>query len=729
MTLITKYAKYGAAVVASLAVAVALLVGSTPRTAHASAPATVTATAPVQAAGLTENWTVTVVASAASAITTHTLTFPTGFTLPSASSAYAMVDKTAATVTVSSVALTGTNVVLITHASNSACDGTGCVFTITGVVNGSDAAANLTAASSLDTTTTAGAANIWTVTATRSPASVPADGASTSLITITPSRAAGNSGGGLMTVSTSSGRFLATPAPSNGTIWNAAGAVSTDGLTVSNSVQASVATTTAETMSLQAPTSAGSATITVRVTPQTGGTAVLLSATSVTFTTATAVAGAPASVTVAPAATTVANNAAQNSVITVLDAAGAQVLNGTTVTVTTSNGTFTTCPGGTTGSGVCNTTVQSAGAVTVGITGSSVSGTQTITATAGSATGTATVTLTGTTAGSVSVAIRAADPTSTTGGASTTAGATTPAPCGAFNSSTCRQNVLTTTVKDAAGNNAPGITVTYSVSPSDGQVSFVTAGSDTAATTATSSSTASILGQARLALKVATTAVPGTVYTITASAPTTTGTTTNSLTVTIGDTFSASSTAATVTVTAPDVAVNGVSTITVDVLGLNGKAVGDGTSVTLVTSAGAVANITNGQPTGPNPAFTVNGKASFTFVAPSTAGSVNATALISTRTTSKTFSVGGTTPTTPPTTTGGSFSGGTIAASGVSIVSFTGTTAQLNTAGAAAKLVSVTATVGGKMLTFVVGAPDFVNAEFNAAFPNGLSGTLVIVKA
>ena len=89
-----------------------------------------------------------------------------------------------------------------------------------------------------------------------------------------------------------------------------------------------------------------------------------------------------------------------------------------------------------------------------------------------------------------------------------------------------------------------------------------------------------------------------------------------------------------------------------------------------------------------------------------------------------------TTPTPPtPAGTAGAFSGGTIAASGVSIVSFTGTTAQLDTAGAAAKLVSVTATVSGKALTFVVGAPDFVNTDFNAAFPTGLSGTLVIVKA
>ena len=85
-------------------------------------------------------------------------------------------------------------------------------------------------------------------------------------------------------------------------------------------------------------------------------------------------------------------------------------------------------------------------------------------------------------------------------------------------------------------------------------------------------------------------------------------------------------------------------------------------------------------------------------------------------------------PLTPLPATQGVFAGGTIAASGVSIVSFTGTTAQLSTAGAASKVVSVTAAVGGKSITFVVGAPDFANAEFNTSFPTGLSGTLVIVK-
>ncbi len=86
------------------------------------------------------------------------------------------------------------------------------------------------------------------------------------------------------------------------------------------------------------------------------------------------------------------------------------------------------------------------------------------------------------------------------------------------------------------------------------------------------------------------------------------------------------------------------------------------------------------------------------------------------------------TTTPPPASATGTFSGGAIAAAGVSIVSFTGTTAQLDTAGAAAKALTVSATVGGKMLVYVVGAPPFVNADFNAAFPTGLNGTLVIVK-
>ena len=66
-----------------------------------------------------------------------------------------------------------------------------------------------------------------------------------------------------------------------------------------------------------------------------------------------------------------------------------------------------------------------------------------------------------------------------------------------------------------------------------------------------------------------------------------------------------------------------------------------------------------------------------------------------------------------------------------SLTSFSGTVAELDAAGAAnvPVLVTASATANGKLITFVIGAPAFVNAEFNATFPNGLNATLMIVKA
>ena len=78
-------------------------------------------------------------------------------------------------------------------------------------------------------------------------------------------------------------------------------------------------------------------------------------------------------------------------------------------------------------------------------------------------------------------------------------------------------------------------------------------------------------------------------------------------------------------------------------------------------------------------------------------------------------------------TPGVGFSGGTIAPSGTSITAFTGTIEQLNTAAVAAKVLSVSVPANGKLLTFIVGAPPFVNSEFTAAFAAGLKGTLVVV--
>ena len=698
--------------------------------------------APVQAVGLTETWTVSFTTGATVAIGgTVTVKFPTNFTTTGVTaSSITTTGFGGATCSSVNVATNGTIICTVATSATGAAAGT---MVIPGIVNPTvntamtasttqSATAGFTVTTSAEAEVAAGTApQVWNTTVTKSPTtSVPADGSSTVQLTFTTSGAAatntGSAGTQVLTLSTDLGTFTQTPVVT-GTL-GAPVAITTPVTSNSSTVAATVAASTTLVAQLKAPAAAGTATVVLRATPANGGSAVVIGTAQVTFTTATALPGAAASVTIAPTATSVSNTAANTSVITALDANGNQVLNGTTVTATTSNGTFTTCPGGTTGSGVCTTSIQANGAVTVGITGAGVSGTQTITATVGSVTQSTTVTLTGATAGSVSVAIRAANPTS--GAASSTAGATTPARCGTYAATTCYQNIASATVKDAAGNNAPGIVVTWSVTPADGMVTFVTPQTDTAITQSTSSAVSTILGQARAGIKVSTSAVAGAVYTIKATAPTATGTTDASVTVTMGDTYSASVEAAKITITAPDMAVASAGSITVDVLGAAGKPVGDGTQVQLLTSSGAVANIANGQPTGPNPAFTVNGKATFTFVSPSTPGPVNATALISTKAVSTSFNVtaAGAAAPAPSGGTGGSFSGGTIAASGVSIVSFTGTTAQLNTAGAAQKAVSVTATVGGKMLTFVVGAPDFVNAEFNAAFPTGLSGTLVIVK-
>ena len=86
------------------------------------------------------------------------------------------------------------------------------------------------------------------------------------------------------------------------------------------------------------------------------------------------------------------------------------------------------------------------------------------------------------------------------------------------------------------------------------------------------------------------------------------------------------------------------------------------------------------------------------------------------------------TATPPAGSTAGTFATGSVAPSGVSIVPFSGTTAQLGVAVAATKAVSVSATVGGRMITYVVGAPSFVNLDFDVAFPAGLNGIPVIVK-
>lgn len=81
MTHLARFAKFGFPIIASLALAVTLLVGI-PGVARAAGVSVVTPVAPIQAPGLTETWTVGYTPSATSGITTGAVTFPTGFTVP-----------------------------------------------------------------------------------------------------------------------------------------------------------------------------------------------------------------------------------------------------------------------------------------------------------------------------------------------------------------------------------------------------------------------------------------------------------------------------------------------------------------------------------------------------------------------------------------------------------------------------------------------------------------------
>ncbi len=71
---------------------------------------------------------------------------------------------------------------------------------------------------------------------------------------------------------------------------------------------------------------------------------------------------------------------------------------------------------------------------------------------------------------------------------------------------------------------------------------------------------------------------------------------------------------------------------------------------------------------------------------------------------------------------------GEIAASGVSLVVFNGTSvADLLAAAQAEDLISVAATVDGEFVVYVVGAPEFVNAAFESEFTGGFASTPVAV--
>ena len=489
---------------------------------------------------------------------------------------------------------------------------------------------------------------------------------------------------------------------------------------------------------IKAPTTAGTSTVLLRATPANGGAAVLLGSTQITWTAATALAGAAATVTVVPAADNIGNATAQNTVVTARDAAGTLVLNGTVVTATTSNGTFTTCPGGTTGSGVCAGTIQALGAVTLGITGAGVSGTQTISVTVGTVTSTATVTLTGL-ASTLELSGRRSNSASSL---------IAKAVVRNTDSSTTDQDELIVAgiAKDAAGGVLGSGNVTFTVTGPAGNTVVVLTGAAEVSGLVLTGTACSVSGTGStsctdaIEARAAGASTPSHAFAYIdidslAGEPIGTYTVTGSIvgvanaTIFGTMTFTLVKAPATLTMTDPGTIGLGESkAVTITCKNADDTACPSGTLIAVnVSSSNLLAQNASTGSAGSSIAdirTTDAGTATVNLIGV-TAGTTQIVINTSTITALKSVTVG--TGPAVVVTAPGAFVG-TVSATGTSIVTFTGTLAQLAATAAEAKAITVTATVGGKFVTHVVGAPAFVNTEFAAAFATGLTAQGLIIS-
>ncbi|MFA7297695.1 MAG: hypothetical protein WC211_11030 [Dehalococcoidia bacterium] len=562
------------------------------------------------------------------------------------------------------------------------------------------------------------------VSATPNPASVPADGVSTSVISVAAA-AASTANGETITIVTNNGAFVANTVGAGGLL-NAsvvAGTPAAPLTTVTFTAPVGAVTTTAGSVTLRAPTTgAGSAQISVFATPAAGGSAQLISSSIVTFTAQAAV-PVLTSITVTPTATqtVAAAGGAGNAVaytITLLNQNGTALGGGTTVTVSTSgngvvdsNGTTCNLGANNTGAAVNSdadcTYPSTGGGDVVEIYGINVAGATTVTvrATPAGSTTPISVTRNVTFTGLVDT-LAVTTQYDNNGGANFAIGE-------AVASSTPNSATFTAgfraviTAKDSAGNAISGFAPdTFLVNPSNCAVLGGTGNSS------------STLGATQI-LTVGG-AAAGTVCTITVTEVVGTVTKTATGTFTIGSALSGTSV---VTVNAIDMATVSTQAVTVDVKDASGNAVGDGTSVTLVASAGAVATAT---------AQTVNGTATFTYVSPGTAQNVNLTAVAGTVSGSKAVSVGG--AVTPPPAGGpGTFAAAPSFGTGnVGSAVFQGGTIE--------QLVAAVTAAGGTSVwvqdsngtwrsynTLATGSAAFVNNGFNTAFAAGFGVQAVFV--
>ncbi len=585
------------------------------------------------AAGNVVTFTTATVIPAASTGTTNALeiSFPAGTVLPSSASAWSVTGLG-----------TITGVVLSSSGTTVRFEFAGAVAARTAVTIATTAAGSITnpplnGTFSVNTyaSGTAGSVGTGTLTDTGSasmgliqptltpnPTSVPADGASISVVTISASSVVAAKTAPTFTITTTAGTFVGSPAA--GTFW--AATPTNTGLSVfGTATNTASLTAVSATANLQAPTTAGTALLKLYVTPASGGAATLVYTTTVGF---TALAAPAALVVGSPNPSTIQSATTSGPSVltaTVYDATNTPMA-GQLVTVSTNLGYLGTNGAGScanssstaTAASSCAAVTNASGQVSAWLFAGGLSGTATVTFSVGTLKGTATVSIVG----------PLAKLTATQTVDSTATGAAAPVIVAYLNAT------------DAAG-------VPYTnIATSNFTISATPAGILTASPSVGAYVAATATTPAGYPVRLQCGPNSGTV-TLSASV-TNTAVVPNQTITALPFQVSCAGPAASFTISpsATSVQPGGTLTVTVNVRDAANIPAPDGTSVTMFTNG--VGNVV--ATSGGSSATTDGGAASFYFLAPSSAGTAVLTAFVSgvTGPQSVSITVGTPTPPAPP---------------------------------------------------------------------------------
>ena len=690
MTLIKKYAGYGAAVAFAAVLAVALVVAGPARTAEATVSGgTIAGVAAADLVAGAENadYDVAFDTDIVATATTITVTFPVGYVIsasPTIQSSTATAGSITADVGGAATQVAATSVVgsaaartiTITIPATNLSLTNGVAFRIlTGVKN--PALVGNTGTFSITTNATGETAqtNVAAVTLTQ-PATLQAS------LTATTTQAVG--GQSQLQVALPAGLTTAS--------------LSLTGPAVFSNNATSIAPTDGQASTGDSDAAANNTLIVNIIGTGTAGTVTVSASGAVTTRTLTlTLVGGGATVTVAPSLATIPQGGTptSNIVVTVRDSNGAAVSNASVSVLTTqgtftgalaaNSGTITTCAAS---SQSCTGTTNASGVFTPILQGAAAPGVATITATSNQVSGTATVTISG------AVDAITAKTQSNIGVGTATAWMDSATPSTALYANNFRIVVSAT---DSAGNTLTNQTPSATYSPSS-----------CAPGTSAVSNTQTTGVQAFITFNTApgTTPAAGTVCTATV----TVGTKTTTATWTIAGT-----TVSTIEIEATGQNPATSQTVTVTVKDSAGNMIADDTEVTLVASAGAVATPT---------AITKNGVATFTYVSPGTPQTVGLTAVSGSAagTTSITVATGAT-PTPAPEGAGEfaappTFGDGNIGQAVFGPGTVDGLVASVTAAGGTAVWVQ---DAGGIFRIYSTSGPSFLNGPFTTAFPNGFA--------